>query len=920
MHPLVSPVLLAGAAATILAAPRSAQEPRAMTFEDVMKFERIVGSGISPAGNAVVYEVAPDRGDGYAIVQDLERGVDHRVERGTRPRLNKSGTWAAVLVKPPAFFDGPDDEKPEQGLVLLELATGRRTVWLDVRSVAFSECGAFAAWHHGRGDDAPKTRRRTGGPAKVWRLGSEDTPLVFDNAIDFAFHPESESLEVSVATADGAGNGLFRCDLATMDGPEAVLTRPGHVVTRMAWNETGTHLAAVQAAQDDRGIFGDADLMLIDGDERRRIAWTGALGPDWVFPDNAPLSWSEDGRTLVTGFAKRAMVDVVRSLAEDKAKAEKDEGPAPDPFDLEAIVDDRKLDVWHWDDDLISPHQKNQWGRESRRTHAVAWNRDRGLVAWTTPDVPDVSWDGEAARAVGTNPDPYSKEMTWDGRYRDVYLVDPNTGEHQLVLARQGGTTSLSPDGRFLVYWLGGDWRVFDAESGLYTNLTDEVAAPFANEDHDYPSAVPSYGVAGWHESGNAVYIHDKFDLWRFELGVENAAGFTARCVTNGLGRENERVFRIIDLDPEEDHIPDGPLLLSSYHDRRKNWGFWELGEGRLRPLLETDHKYTVRGASEDGEMILFSRESYREFPDLWVTSRDFPDSMPVRVSELGRQTEPFAWGTAELVEWHSLDGTPLQGVLIKPEGHVAGEPLPVLVYYYRFFSQRLHEFNEVVVNHRPCFPYYASNGYCVFLPDIRFDVGNPGFAATKCLVPGVQKLVDLGVADPDAIALHGHSWSGYQTAHVITQTDVFACAVAGAPVSNMTSAYGGIRWGSGMSRQFQYEKTQSRIGASLWDRRDLYIDNSPVFFADRIETPLLIQFGDEDGAVPWYQGIELYMAMRRLNKECVFLQYRGEPHHLQQYPNKVDYSIKMHQWLDHFCKGEPAPRWIEEGAPYRGR
>ena len=180
--------------------------------------------------------------------------------------------------------------------------------------------------------------------------------------------------------------------------------------------------------------------------------------------------------------------------------------------------------------------------------------------------------------------------------------------------------------------------------------------------------------------------------------------------------------------------------------------------------------------------------------------------------------------------------------------------------------------------------------------------------------------MIDMGVADPKAIGLHGHSWSGYQTAFVVTQTDIFACSIAGAPVSNMTSAHSGIRWGSGLARQFQYEKTQSRIGGSLWEFPERYIENSPVFFADRIQTPMLIMFGDEDGAVPWYQGIELYLALRRLEKDCIFLQYRGEPHHPQKYANKLDYSIKMKEYFDFYLKGKPAPDWITKGVPYRGK
>jgi dipeptidyl aminopeptidase/acylaminoacyl peptidase len=183
-----------------------------------------------------------------------------------------------------------------------------------------------------------------------------------------------------------------------------------------------------------------------------------------------------------------------------------------------------------------------------------------------------------------------------------------------------------------------------------------------------------------------------------------------------------------------------------------------------------------------------------------------------------------------------------------------------------------------------------------------------------------VQKIIDLGIADPEAIALHGHSWGGYETAFVITQTNLFRAAIAGAAVGNMTSAYGGIRWESGLARQFQYEKEQSRIGRSLWESRDLFIENSPVFYADRIQTPLLLMAGDEDGAVPWEQGIELYLAMRRLVKDCIFLQYRGEPHHPQKFANRLDYSIRMKQYLDHYLKGEPAPEWISRGVSYQGK
>jgi dipeptidyl aminopeptidase/acylaminoacyl peptidase len=205
-----------------------------------------------------------------------------------------------------------------------------------------------------------------------------------------------------------------------------------------------------------------------------------------------------------------------------------------------------------------------------------------------------------------------------------------------------------------------------------------------------------------------------------------------------------------------------------------------------------------------------------------------------------------------------------------------------------------------------------------VFVPDITYRDGFPGQSAYDAVVSGTQAMVErYPFIDRHRMGLQGQSWGGYQIAYLVTQTNMFRAAMAGAPVSNMVSAYGGIRWGSGMSRQFQYEQTQSRIGGTLWEKPFRYIENSPVFFADKIETPLLMMHNDDDGAVPWYQGIELYTAMRRLEKPVWMLVYNGEAHNLREWPNRVDLSIRMYQFFDHYLKDEPAPVWLKEGRPY---
>ncbi|MFT4840983.1 MAG: dipeptidyl aminopeptidase/acylaminoacyl peptidase [Planctomycetota bacterium] len=932
----------------------AASGTRALTFLDMMKFRQIKSPVLASTGTAVAYQSQPDRGDGEVIVYDLEQKREHRIARGQRPVFSEDGKWVAVLVAPPVF--AATEPKPKQALVLLDLKTGRQVVHERVQSVVFSKDSAWVAFRHHKpvkkdeGNDEgkntgkdkglakdktasatpkPNKKRDAGTELKFWRLGTPSAITATEHAVRFGFSPDSHNLYYAVAEPTGVNNGLYRRNLDNHpDQQRTVMARANHVVTAMAWTESGDQLAAADAPQDDLGDMGDGTIYLIKADKASRIAWTGVTGEQWVMPSAPELRWSKTGHRLFTGFWHRDMANKVRALAahkraaDDRVKTGKklaaDVIPG-DAFDLEALVDERKLDIWHTDDPQISTEQKARWQRDSKQTYAAVWHGDtETLVQLADRKMQSVRVPEGSLFGVGSDRARYATETTWDGRYEDLYIVDIKTAERRLVQSHVGsGPATLGPKGRRLLYWHDGYWNVFDNKAGTNTVLSDIPSAAFANEDHDYPSDVPSYGTAGWQANGSAVYVYDKYDIWEFSFDAEGDIYIMPLMQLEG--RATQRTFRIVDMDPDDPFVDlSKPSLLSVSHAQQKYRGLCMFVDGKAESLVEEAANYTVLADSDDGDRVLFTRQTYRDFPDLWVG--DFKLGNSVQVSHLGEQTEPFAWGTAELVDWQSLDGKPLQGVLIKPDDYEEGKRYPVLVYYYRFFSQRLHDFNQVVVNHRPCFPYYASNGYCVFLPDIRFDVGNPGYAATKCLVPGVQKLIDMGVAKPDGIGLHGHSWSGYQTAFVITQTNRFACAVAGAPVTNMTSAYGGIRWESGMSRQFQYEKTQSRIGGSLWAARDLYIENSPVFFADRIQTPLLIQFGDQDGAVPWTQGIELYMAMRRLQKPCVFLQYRGEPHHLKQYANKLDYSMRMKQWLDHFCIGGPAPQWITSGEPYRGR
>ena len=270
-----------------------------------------------------------------------------------------------------------------------------------------------------------------------------------------------------------------------------------------------------------------------------------------------------------------------------------------------------------------------------------------------------------------------------------------------------------------------------------------------------------------------------------------------------------------------------------------------------------------------------------------------------------------------KLIEYKGTGGKRLQGALFLPANYEPGKKYPMVVYIYERLSQNVHNFVRPSPGTSINVAYYVSNGYLVLTPDIVYTTGHPGQSALKCVLPAVQAVVDKGFVNRGAIGIQGHSWGGYQIAYLVTQTNVFRAAEAGAPVANMISAYDGIRWGTGLPRQFQYEKTQSRIGGSIWEYPLRFVENSPIFMVDRITTPLLILHDDGDDAVPWYQGVELFLSMRRLGKEAYLFNYNGEAHGLRKRPNQKDYTVRMQQFFDHFLKDARTPEWMEKGIPF---
>ncbi|MBR9727330.1 S9 family peptidase [Shewanella intestini] len=891
-----------------------------LTLEDIMSFETLQQPVISNNGTVIAVEAKPDRGDSRVLVTVMgEKQKQFTIANGSQVQTSADGQFVMATIPPTLLEQETADKKSlTNNLIVLNTQNGRQTEFKRVKHAEFSLDGKFIAIEFEPLDNQD-TDSETDKPVKEIEeadIGNglsliqlaNDKRIDFDHVTQWVFDDKSTAFSAAINDTTTNLHQVKWVDLTTQKQTvvfDSNTLQVGHIAISTLAQKLAFTVGDSQALRWGR----EYQLKLVDLNNNKLITLPNTK--EWTLNQYSSLTFSNDGERLF--FGRVPSVKPQQQIAQYKTKA--------DVVDRNIIVGQRNLRVWHGDDPKIKPQEVKEYNKQLKHTYlAVLHIQANRIVQLATKAIPDVNMGQQKRYLLASSNLPYQKMTTWAGFYRDVYLIDLNTGNHNLVLAQQSSYAmpTLSPHAKFVAYYKQGDVFLYDISNNRKHNLTHNLSVSFANEDHDYPSLAPGYGFGPWVEDDSGIVVYDKFDTWQF-----NTTSHTGFMLTNGKGRQQNIEFRLsglVNKPNTQTTLKQGEtLLLKGYSHSTKADNFYlaKEDESGVKAVLETQSKLKVAARASDNQTIVYTQQRYDQYPDLKVANLTSP-AKAIQITELDKQRDGFAWGQSELVHWRDGDGKKTDGVLIKPTNYQQGKQYPVLVYFYRFMSDRLHAFPDMKINHRPNFAWYADNGYAIFLPDIRFEVGYPGQSAVKGLTSGVQKIIDLGIADPDAIGIQGHSWGGYQTAFAVTQTDIFKAAVSGAPVSNMTSAYSGIRHGSGLARQFQYETGQSRIGESLFKSPQKYIENSPIFYAERIHTPMMIMFGDKDDAVPWEQGIEMYLAMRRAGKDVVLLQYQDEPHHLKKYPNKLDYSIRMMEYFEHYLKGKPAPKWLTQGEAYQ--
>jgi dienelactone hydrolase len=936
-------ILLFGASAAY--AQSGAKRP--LTPADWDTWRSISGTTLSADGRWVAYSLVPQAGDGELIVRATDGPREWRVPRGFigRPQLvagyhggrnegpapaafSRDGNWIVTETSVPrSEYEAARRKSPKapehKGLAIVRLADGQVTPVERVKSFAVPREGANVVAYLLEGDSASRAprdssraprsaaapggtprpvadstsrgKRRTYGSTLVLRdLNSGHETRIAD-VTSYVFDDSAKFLGYVVSSRDASRDGAYVRRVIEPERELPLLTGLGDYrsLTLDRAGRQAAFLSNVTEFGREHPRYALYYASLGAGGAQLAVPAT-AMGESMVIAEGR-AAFTRDGSTVLFGYTRAPL----------------------DSIPADSLADKAVFDLWHWKDTRLQPQQRVEASRDRNRSLGAVWHvAAKKMVKLASDSFPNIEVSDDGRSAMLTTDLPYAVESMWGEGGDDLYAVDATTGARTLVAQRIQFQPQLSPGGRYIVYFDNGQWWGYDIARKTKRDLTGALrGVRFDQETWDTPSVPAPWGVAGWTDGDRSLLLYDRFDVWELD-----PAGVRApRMVTDSAGQREHVVLRVVDLDRDDRTFdPRQPLLLRAFDEDTKASGFYE---DRLdaasapRKLVMADVAYGMPSRARHADTYAVTRGTFTEFPNVYV-GRTLTSL--TRVSDANPQQKDFKWGSVELVHWNSADGVPLQGLLYKPADFDSTKKYPLIAYFYEQLSQNLHQYvaptGRNVINPT----HYASNGYLVFEPDIHYETGYPGPSAMKSIVPGVQAVMARGFVDPDGLGIQGQSWGGYQTAYIITQTPLFKAAMAGAPVANMFSAYGGIRWQSGLARSFQYEHTQSRIGGSIWQFPMRYMENSPLFWADRITTPLLMMANDGDGSVPWYQSIEMFVAMRRLGKEVYLLDYNGDEHNPTKRANQKDVAMRMQQFFDNKLRGMPAPDWMVHGIPYQ--
>lgn len=922
------------------------KEPKPLEdIKDILAWKSIRSTVLSNDGQWFAFRLAPNEGDSDVVIRQTKGDKEYKFPAGEASGFNpreiafsEDTKWAAYTVHPKAkeAKELKKQKKPlYNNVTLLNLASGEKTEFEKVKAFSFSgENPGWIALHRYPPESQTKEKEKWSGSDLILHELASGKAWNFGNISEFAFDKKGRWLAWTVDAQERSGNGVQLRNMSS--GVVLSLDSDKTAYKRLTWTEEGDGLAVLKGKKDEDyedelysvvgfSGFTSASPKKAVYDPKEDKAFPEGMT---ISPNRSPL-WTDDFTGILFGIHEVKKKEKEKEKEKDKEKSEKgekeegekedqEEKEVPkkkpkDEIDKEDLPD---LVIWHWLDKRLQSMQQVQEKRDKDFSFLAIYRvKEKKFIRLADEELRDVVPAPKHLWAIGLDDSRYELLGNLEGRrYQDVYVIDLKTGERRLTLEKSRWYFGPSPDGTLFLYYEDGHYHTYEMATGQKYNITQDVPTSFINEEDDHnienPPIYPFY--FGWVKDGVSVLLYDNWDVWNIPVHGGKGTNLTVNGKEKGI-RYRSR-FR---LDPEEKGIDlSKPLYIATYEEWTKKGGIARVDKGKpgAKMLLWDDAIFSLTKA-KNADVYLYTRQTHEDYPDYHVTSTSLQDGR--RITEANPQQKDFLWSSSvRLIDYKSTKGDKLQAALFLPANYEEGKTYPTIVYIYeklsqwknRYFSPSANGFNKSV---------YTSRGYAVLMPDIVYKVNDPGMSAVWCVLPAIEAAVQTGVVDKDRVGLHGHSWGGYQTSFLVTQTDRFKAAVAGAPLTNLISMYSSIYWNTGSANQPIFESSQGRFKGGYWDNLEAYTRNSPVYYAENVQTPLIILHNDKDGAVDWNQGIEYFNTLRRLGNPVVMLQYKGENHGLRKPANQKDYTVRMREFFDHYLLGMPTPTWLEKGVSH---
>ena len=922
-HLLVKALLL------MLLAPNlaPAQQKRALLREDYSAWENPGLGLLSPDGQWLAHVIRRVNGNDELRVHDVPSGEVTLAPFGSGPVFSDDSRYLAFRVglhEEERLEFQESGEPVRNGLGIFDTATGTTETVDGVAEFGFSEDGQYLAIHRYPGEREPSDEEQDTAPNGVdliVRDLARGTEQRFANVSEFAWQDQGHLLAMITSTDGRLGNGVRFLDPSI--GRLKVLDSLRSDYSGLAWRKDTDDLAVLRSMEHDA----------YEDDTHVILAWKGLMVPDASpndfrleldptshssFPADTRIvryrnpEWAEDGGSIY--FGVKDWEKKPEAGAGDDEVVEEEEERAEKPADVE---------VWHSRDLRVIPEQKLRAKRDREKNYLSVWHLDSGRFIQLANETTENVWPlGGDRFALGLDLERARFEGMFGRARRDVDLIDLRTGERRRIIDQLSGGARFpapnlmsGPEGRYLAYFKGDDYWIYDVAHDTHTNVTADLPGSFANREDDHPAPqTPPYGVAGWTENDGALLVYDRYDVWHIPTDGSQPARMTR-------GAEDEIRHRYVKLDPDEESIDTSrAMYFSLYAEWTKQSGFARLAPGDHAPerLVWRDRSLDQLQKASAADVFAYVEQDFDDSPDYFVGGPNLADRS--QVTETNPFQADYHWGKSELIEYRNSQGDRLQGALFYPADYQPGRQYPMVVYVYEKRSQFVHRY--AVPSERSTYntSVFTTQGYFVLQPDVVFRFREPGASALDCITSGVERVLETGMIDRNRVGLVGHSWGGYETAFLVTQTDLSAAAVAGAPLTNFFSMYGSVFWNTGIPETGHFEVGQERMEVPFWEDVDAYVRNSPLFSIQNMNTPLLMEFGDKDGSVDWHQGIEMYNAARRLGKEMVLLVYPGENHSVRKKENQIDYHHRILDWFGHKLQGEKPAKWITEGVGHLER